>query len=170
MSEDSAPGNDGLPVEFYQSFWYLIKVDFTNLVNYIFFEKKEIAKTMKTAIISVMPKTTGEEKITTKWRPISLLCINCKIITKTITTRLLPTLNEIISSEQSAAVPGRLTYDNLFTIRDLINYSNKKHIPTYILSFDQEKAFDKVDRNYMFRCMERMNYPQQFVDFIKIIS
>ena len=40
MSEDSAPGKDGLPVEFYQSFWYLIKVDFTNLVNYIFFEKK----------------------------------------------------------------------------------------------------------------------------------
>ena len=39
-----------------------------------------------------------------------------------------------------------------------------------MLSFDQEKAFDKVDRNYMFRCMERMNYPQQFVDFIKIIS
>ena len=124
---------------------------------------------MKTAIISVMPKTTGEEKITTKWRPISLLCINYKIITKTITTRLLPTLNEIISSEQSAAVPGRLTYDNLFTIRDLINYSNKKHIPTYILSFDQEKAFDKVDRSYMFRCLERMNYPQQFVDFIKIL-
>ena len=98
--------------------------------------------------------------------PISLLCVDYKIITKTITNRLLPTLNEIISLEQSAAVPGRHIYDNLFTIRDLINYSNKKHIPTYILSFDQEKAFDKVDRNYMFRCLERMNYPKPFVDFI----
>ena len=46
---------------------------------------------------------------------------------------------------------------------------NKEHIRTYILSFDQEKAFEKVDRSYMFRCLEGMNYPQQFVDFIKIL-
>ena len=169
MSKDSAPGKDGLPMEFYRTFWYLIKEDFTNLVNFIFFEKKEITKTMKSAIISLIPKTTPEETNIAKWRPISLLCVDYKIITKTITNRLLPTLNEIISLEQSAAVPGRHIYDNLFTIRDLINYSNKKHIPTYILSFDQEKAFDKVDRNYMFRCLERMNYPKQFVDFIQIL-
>ena len=124
---------------------------------------------MKLAIIWLFPKTTPEETNIAKWRPISLLCVDYKIITKTITNRLLPTLNEIISLEQSAAVPGRHIYDNLFTIRDLINYSNKKHIPTYILSFDQEKAFDKVDRNYMFRCLERMNYPKQFVDFIQIL-
>ena len=68
-----------------------------------------------------------------------------------------------------AAVPGHHIYDNLSAIGDLINYSNKKDIPTYILSFDQEMAFDKVDRNYMFRCLERMNYSQQFVDFIKIL-
>ena len=40
MSEDSAPGKDGLPMEFYRTFWYFIKEDFTKLVNYIFFEKK----------------------------------------------------------------------------------------------------------------------------------
>ena len=61
MSEDSAPGKDGLPMEFYRTFWYLIKEDFTNLVNFIFFEKKEITKTMKSAIISLIPKTTPEE-------------------------------------------------------------------------------------------------------------
>ena len=44
MSEDSAPSKDGLPMEFYRTFWYLIKDDFTNLVNYIFFEKKRNCK------------------------------------------------------------------------------------------------------------------------------
>ena len=67
------------------------------------------------------------------------------IITKALTNRLLPTLDEIISIEQSAAVPNRTIYNNLFTIRDIIEYSNKKKLPTYILSFDQEKAFDKVE-------------------------
>ena len=71
-----------------------------------------------------------------------------KIITKALENRLLPTLDEIISIEQSAAVQNRAIYNNLFTIRDVIEHTNKK-IPTYILNFDQEKAFDKVDRNYM---------------------
>ena len=39
MSRDSAPGKDGLPMEFCWIFWYLIKEDFTELVHYIFFEK-----------------------------------------------------------------------------------------------------------------------------------
>ena len=57
MSEDSAPGKGGLPVEFYEIFWNLIKGDFANLLNYMFFEKeKEIAKSMKKVIISLIPK------------------------------------------------------------------------------------------------------------------
>ena len=41
MSKYSAPVKDGLPPEFYRAFWYVIKEDFTNAVNYIFFEKKK---------------------------------------------------------------------------------------------------------------------------------
>ena len=77
---------------------------------------------MKTAIISLIPKTTPEETNTAKWRPISLLCVDFKIITKIITNRLLLMLSEIISSEQPAAVTGPHIYDNLFTNPNLINY------------------------------------------------
>ena len=52
--------------------------------------------------------------------------VDYKIITKTLTNRLLPTLQEIISIEQSVAVPNRTIYNNLFTIRDIIEYSKKK--------------------------------------------
>lgn len=61
-----------------------------------------------------------------KWRPIWLLCVDYKIIIKALTNRLLPTLDEIISTEQSAAVPNWTIYNNLFTIRDVIEYTNKK--------------------------------------------
>ena len=74
-----------------------------------------------------------------KWKPIWLLCVDYKIITKALTNRLLPTLNEIISIEQSAAVPNGTIYNNLFTIRDIMEYSNKKkyqHIYLLILCTD----------------------------------
>ena len=70
-------------------------------------------------------------------------------------------MQKIISIEQSAAVPNRTIYNNLFTISDIIKYSNKKKIPTYILNFNQEeKAFNKVDRNYILKCLKKINYPQ----------
>ena len=139
MEENKYPGKDGIPTEFYITFWHLIKNDFTKLINHIFFVKEELTESMKTAIISISRKKIY------------------KIIMKALTNRLLPTLEEIISIEQSAAVPNRTIYNNLFTIRDVIEYSNKKKLSTYILNFDQEKAFDKNDRDYMFKCLEKMN-------------
>ena len=169
MEENKSPGKDGLPTEFYITFWHLIKNDFTELVNHIFSVKEELTESMKTAIISMIPKKDPNDTDIAKWRPISLLCADYKIIAKALTNKLLPTLEEIISIEQSAAVPNRTIYNNLFTITDVIEYSRKKKLPTYILNFDQEKAFDKVDRDYMFKCLEKMNYPKQYIQFLKII-
>ena len=119
----------------------------------------------------MIPKKDPHDVDTAKWRPISLLCVDYKIITKALTNRLLPTLEEIISIEQSAAVPNRTIYNNLFTKGDMIEYSNKKKkkIPTYTLNFNQGKTFDKVDINYMFKCLEKMNYPQTYIQFKQII-
>ena len=126
MEENKSPGKDGIPMEFYITFWHIIKNDFTELINHIFFVKKELTDSMKTAIISMIPKKDPNDTDIAKWRPISLLGVDYKIITKALTNRLLPTLDEIISIEQSAAVPNRTIYNNLFTIRDVIEYSNNK--------------------------------------------
>ena len=122
MEENKSPGKDGIPMEFCLTFWHLIKKDFTELINNIFFEKNELPESMKTAIISMIPKKEPNDTDIAKWRPISLLCVDYKIITKALTNRILPTLDEIISIEQSAAVPNRTIYNNLFTIRDITEY------------------------------------------------
>ena len=100
MEKNKSPGKDGIPMEFYITFWHLMKNDFTELVNHIFFVKKELTDSMKTAIISMIPKKDPNDTDIANWRPISLLCVDYKIITKTLTNRLLPTLEEIISTEQ----------------------------------------------------------------------
>ena len=60
-------------MEFYLTFWPLIKSDFKELINHIFFEKKELSESMKIAIISMIPKKDRNHTDTVKWRPISLL-------------------------------------------------------------------------------------------------
>ena len=87
---------------------------------------------MKTAMISMIPTKDPNDPDIKKWRPISLLCVDYKIITKTLTNRLLPRLHKIISIEQPAAVLNRTIYNNLLTIRDVIEYSNKKNAILHI--------------------------------------
>ena len=42
MEENKSPGQDGIPMELYITFWQILKIDFTELINYIFFVKKEL--------------------------------------------------------------------------------------------------------------------------------
>ena len=109
MAENKSPGKDGIPIEFYLTFWPILNKEFNKLHILC---KKKLPDSMKTAIISMIPKKDPNGTDIAKWRSISLLCVDYKIIAKTLTNRLLPTLEEIISIEQSAAVPNRTRYNN----------------------------------------------------------
>ena len=94
-----------------------------------------------------------------KWRPISLLCVDYKIRTKVLTNRLLPNL----VSPKYANLQQPLQNKGLNRILKQEKYT------TYILNFNQEKGFGKFDRNYMFKCLEKMNYLKEYIEFIQII-
>ena len=42
----------------------------------------------------------------------------------------------------------------------------KKQLKTYIVSVVQEKAFDKVDREFLYNIMEKLGYSKTFINFI----
>ena len=58
---------------------------------------------------------------------------------------------------------------NVFTIRELINHSTANNIQSYIISIDQEKALEKVDRKFIYKIMEKLGYSKTFINFIKKI-
>lgn len=46
-------------------------------------------------------------------------------------------------------------FNNFFLTRDIKKFLIEKNIPFYILQTDQEKAFDKVDREFLYKTMEK---------------
>ena len=48
-----------------------------------------------------------------------------------------------------------------------MHHSQVKNIKSYIVSIDQEKAFDKVDRDFLYKIMEKLVYSEIFINFIK---
>ena len=83
--------------------------------------------------------------------------------------RLKEVLPEIISEEQNCSIPNRTIFNNLFLIRDIITYTKEKNNHFYLLQVDQEKAFDKIDRTFLFKTMEKMGISPIFINFIKTL-
>ena len=162
-----SPGWDGLTYEFYKAFWNIFEDDFFQLKTTIFTEG-ELTVSQKRALISLLHKK-GDKKELDNWRPLSLLCTDYKILAKVIANKLKKVMPSIINIDQTCSVPGRSIHSNLHLTRDIITYSNQKRIKGYIVTVDQEKAFDRVDRNLLYKILEKMNLGENLIKWIKIL-
>ena len=61
-----------------------------------------------------------------------------------------------------------LISENLFLIRDLIEYVEQEDIPLALLSLDQGKAFDRVDWGFLLRTLETFNFGTDFCRWVKL--
>lgn len=168
MPRNKSPGFDGLTVEFYCKFWNKLNKIFSEIVSEIT-KTKEMTKSMKMGVISLIYKKKGDKRLLKNWRPITLLNVDYKIISKTIASRLKQVLPNIISSEQTCAVPGRDISDTLATVRDIIDYVTDKNIPAYIVKIDSDKAFDRISHSYLFNLLSEFGFGENFRNWIKIL-
>eukprot|EP00794_Sanderia_malayensis_P015416 gene15416-biopygen12837 len=116
---------------------------------------------MRLAMISLIFKK-GDKQDLKNWRPISLLNVDYKIGTKTLTNRLKVLLSSVLNEDQTSSVPGRSIFDNLILIRDSMSLAEQKNTPLALIKVDQEKAFDRVDWNFLHEVMTAMNFGPAF--------
>jgi hypothetical protein len=165
MAYGKTPGSDGLPKEFYLSFWDLLKEDFVEMANYCF-SVELMPESMRQALISLLFKKEDPELLK-NWRPISLLNTDYKIITKVLVNRVKPVMPTIIHPDQCCSVPGRSSEDNATLLRDVCNYLEvNERMTCAFISIDQEKAFDYVDWDFLDRILGTMSFGPQFRSYI----
>ena len=51
----------------------------------------------------------------------------------------------------------------------MIKFTKEKNNHFYLLQIDQEKAFDKVDGNFLFKSMQKLGISPLFINFIKTL-
>ena len=165
FQNNKSPGNDGLTPEFYKKFIHILKND----MKLLYEEIKTLGimpGSMRQAVISCLYKKGKREDIT-NWRPISLLNYDYKIYAKCIANRMQPTLENIISDTQTAAIKGRTILENLQLNRDIIHYANYHDLNACMITLDQEKAFDRVDWDFLFRALQKFGYGENLIKHIK---
>ena len=88
-ANDKFPGNDGLTKEFYETFWNELKKIFVDSLTKNK-EKKHLSISERQAIIRLIEKKR-DRRLKKSWRPISLLNVDLKIISKALPEKLLKT-------------------------------------------------------------------------------
>jgi hypothetical protein len=68
----------------------------------------------------------------------------------------------MISNNQSGCLKGRSIFSNIRSTIDIINHTNEKNIHGILLFVDYEKAFDTVNLNFVYKCLEKMNFGEYF--------
>ena len=98
-------------------------------------------------VIVLIPK--GKEPQALKdFKSISLCNVIYKVVAKCLVNRLRPILEETISPEQSAFVPGRLITDNVLIGFECIHHIQQEKDPSRSFcayKLDLSKAYDRVD-------------------------
>ena len=161
-----APGPDGLHVGFFQRFWPVVGSSVVSVVKRAFSEKK-IPDYLNRTHIVLIPKIQGPETLA-NYRPISLCNTVYKIITKVIVARLRPLLDKLVSPLQTAFIPGRKGVDNAIIVQEIIHTLSKKkgRVGYMAIKIDLEKAYDKLEWNFIRDSLIRANLPTDLIDII----
>ena len=102
MKSSKSPGEDGLPIEFYRTFWNEIGSFLVSVYNDCF-DNNILPLSMRRSIISLIHKK-GDKTDIENYRPISLTNTDYRILTFVLANRLQKVIKDIVSPDQVAYI------------------------------------------------------------------
>ena len=169
MKNNKTPGIDGITSEFLKVFWGTLKYIIHKAIN-ASYDKGSMSQSMRTCIITCLPKGNKDRKFLKNWRPISLLSSIYKLMYGVIANRLRNTLDTIICNTQTGFLSGRQISDNTRLIYDLMHIAEKKKLTGMLMLIDFEKAFDSISWNFLHNTLLFFGYSQSFIKWIKMFN
>ena len=142
MPRNKTAGNDGLPAEFYLTFLDILGPILLKYINENF-EKGILTCLQRQATVSLLEKSGKDNRLLKLWRPISLINVDAKILSKIFAGRLSRVLPKIISNNQYAFVKGRTT--ELRLLLHILKFTDQENVGGIPFAADYEAVFDSLD-------------------------
>jgi hypothetical protein len=169
LPKQKAPGNDGLPFEFYDTFQKTILIDIiTHQCNQTL-QNLSIPESWNSTNTILIHKKNNRNDLR-NWRPIALINTDNKIFSRILTSRMQLLVTKCVSKYQTGFVRGRYIADNAASAILLMEHAQKmrsvdQSTPSMIL-LDQEKAYDRVHPEYFALTLSHFGFPDQLINCI----
>ena len=164
LGKNKAPGPDGFTAEFFIKFWAHFKDNFLSLFDE-FFENGKLNSCIKENFICLIRKKEDAVRIK-DFRPISLTTLLYKLIAKVLAERLKQVMPRIIAPTQSAFIGERQIMDPALIANEVVEEYRAKKKKGWILKLDMEKAFDRVDWQFLEKVLRGKNFNQKWITWI----
>ncbi|KAF7835276.1 reverse transcriptase [Senna tora] len=163
-----AAGIDGFQPGFFQKCWGFLGEDICREVKSVFVNAT-IPSEWNQTMICLIPKCQNPAEVK-NFRPISLCTSLYKIVSKIVVNRLKPLIPDLVSFNQRAFVPGRKVGDNVIIAHEVVHVLQKKTRGKrgwMMIKLDLEKAYDKINWDFILNTLLRVNMPTKLVDLVK---
>lgn len=101
------------------------------------------------------------------YRPITLLNTDYKLLTKVLSLQLLESIKQRVHKDQAGFIPGRLIFNHIRLTKTMIQSAEVMEEDRAIIALDQEKAYDRITHEYLWKMLEAFEMPEYFINTIK---
>ena len=162
LNSNSAPGLDGLTSNFYKakaSFFVPHSTTIFNLIIIHIWVPESFTRT----VIKLIPKKPVSRTVE-DYRPISLINTDQKILSHLLANRLKNKLTSLIGSHQTAYLPQRSIHSSLTQVNLNLEQLTDEDC---LVACDFSKAFDKINRTYLFALLQQIGLHPSTLALIK---
>ncbi len=177
----TAPGLDGIPFEVWKAlharhtedarFPERKDFDVLRLITAAFKDMSEHGVHPQTSFASgwMAPiyKEKGERTRVVNYRPITLLNTDYKLLSKSLAVRLATAAPDLIHPAQAGFVPGRKIQNHTQLARLMMCWAEENEVNGAIVALDQEKAYDKIAHDYLWRVLQKFRIPATFIRLVQ---
>jgi hypothetical protein len=136
----------------------VVKTDMINLFRDFLKNEADIFR-LNFILVTLIPKE-ADVKTLKKFRPIALTNCCFKIFPKAC-TRMGKCADRLISTNQSAFIRERYILESVVTAHEIIHDVHKNKMEGLILKLDYEKAYDKVNIEFLKKMLKQSGFSQK---------
>nr|VZI43233.1 unnamed protein product [Spirometra erinaceieuropaei] len=167
LSSGEIPGSDAIPAEVYKHGGPQL-IDHLTALFQEMRRQGEVPQDFKDATIVHLYKRKGNRQVCDNYRGISLLKIVGKIFARILLNRLNNHLEQgLLPESQCGFRRHRVTMDMIFAARQLQEKCQEMRTHLYSTFVDLTKAFDTVNREGLWKIMQKFGCPERFTQMVR---